>query len=274
MLCSHEAAAAPMIVGQRIRRPDALDKVKGSALYIEDVAVAGALVAGVLRSPHAHARITRLDVFAARNLPGVQAVLTAADIPGKNLIPDDPERLARPRRGRGPSRGRSGRARGRGGPEALAAGLAAIKVEYEKLPPRLDMERRWPRARSSRSGRSAAARRRWRWRGPDLVVVEGTYHTPYQEHAYIETNGMVAIPEGPGVVVHGLHAVPVLRAEGGGFRARLPPQPRAYRADGDGRRLRWQGRRPLRARRAGRAPGTRHRTARPPHHHPRRGHGR
>ena len=76
-----------MIVGQRIRRPDALEKVKGSALYIEDVAVAGALLAGVLRSPHAHARITRLDVFAARGLPGVHAVLTAADIPGQNLIP-------------------------------------------------------------------------------------------------------------------------------------------------------------------------------------------
>ncbi|PYQ43717.1 MAG: hypothetical protein DMF77_08960, partial [Acidobacteria bacterium] len=37
----------------------------------------------------------------------------------------------------------------------------------------------------------------------DVVVVEGTYHTPYQEHAYIEPNGMVAWPEGPGVVVHG-----------------------------------------------------------------------
>ena len=45
-----------MIVGQRVRRPDALDKVKGTALYIEDLAVAGALVGGVLRSPHAHAQ--------------------------------------------------------------------------------------------------------------------------------------------------------------------------------------------------------------------------
>jgi len=203
MLCSHEAAAAPMIVGQRIRRPDALDKVKGSALYIEDVAVAGALVAGVLRSPHAHARITRLDVFAARNLPGVQAVLTAADIPGKNLIPmiqSDWPVLAE-----GVVRhvGEAVALVAAEDREALAAGLAAIKVEYEKLTPRLDMEQalaageilaQWKVRRGEADVALARA---------DLVVVEGTYHTPYQEHAYIETNGMVAIPEGPGVVVHG-----------------------------------------------------------------------
>ena len=39
-----EPAAGSMIVGQRIRRPDALGKVKGSALYIEDIPVAGALL--------------------------------------------------------------------------------------------------------------------------------------------------------------------------------------------------------------------------------------
>jgi CO/xanthine dehydrogenase Mo-binding subunit len=192
-----------MIVGQRIRRPDALDKVKGSALYIEDMAVAGALVAGVLRSPHAHARIARLDVFAARNLPGVHAVLTAADIPGKNLIPmiqNDWPVLAE-----GVVRhvGEAVALVAAEDREALAAGLAAIKVEYEKLPPRLDMEAalaageilaQW----KVRRGEAEAALGR-----SDVVVVEGTYHTPYQEHAYIEPNGMVAIPEGPGVVVHG-----------------------------------------------------------------------
>jgi len=192
-----------MIVGQRIRRPDALDKVKGSALYIEDVAVAGALVAGVLRSPHAHARIARLDVFAARNLPGVHAVLTAADIPGKNLIPmiqNDWPVLAE-----GVVRhvGEAVALVAAEDREALAAGLAAIKVEYEKLPPRLEMEEalaageilaQW----KVRRGEAEVALGR-----SDVVVVEGTYHTPYQEHAYIEPNGMVAIPEGPGVVVHG-----------------------------------------------------------------------
>jgi CO/xanthine dehydrogenase Mo-binding subunit len=192
-----------MIVGQRIRRPDALDKVKGSALYIEDMAVAGALVAGVLRSPHAHARITRLDVLAARNLPGVHAVLTAADIPGKNLIPmiqNDWPVLAE-----GVVRhvGEAVALVAAEDRESLAAGLAAIQVEYERLAPRLDMEEalaageilaQW----KVRRGEAEAALSR-----SGVVVVEGTYHTPYQEHAYIEPNGMVAVPEGPGVVVHG-----------------------------------------------------------------------
>src|ERR1700704_1318250 len=128
-----------MIVGQRTPRPDALEKVKGSALYIEDVAVAGALLAGVLRSPHAHARIARLDVFAARNLPGVHAVLTAADIPGKNVIPmiqNDWPVLAE-----GVVRhvGEAVALVAAEDREALAAGLAAFKVEYVKLPPQLAM---------------------------------------------------------------------------------------------------------------------------------------
>jgi CO/xanthine dehydrogenase Mo-binding subunit len=192
-----------MIVGQRIRRPDALDKVKGSALYVEDVAVGGALLAGVLRSPHAHARIARLDVFAARNLPGVHAVLTAADIPGRNLIPmiqNDWPILAE-----GVVRhvGEAVALVAAEDREALAAALAAIVVEYEKLPARLDMEEalaageilaQW----KVRRGEAEVALGR-----ADVVVVEGTYHTPYQEHAYIEPNGMVAWPEGPGVVVHG-----------------------------------------------------------------------
>ena len=129
-----------MIVGQRLRRPDALDKVKGSALYIEDLAFAGALVAGVLRSPHAHARITRLDVGAARALPGVHAVLTAADIPGQNLIPmiqtDWPVLAAGVVRHVGEAVALVA-AEDR---EALAAALAAIEVEYEPLPALLDME--------------------------------------------------------------------------------------------------------------------------------------
>src|SRR5438876_937886 len=192
-----------MIVGQRIRRPDALDKVKGSALYVEDVAMGGALLAGVLRSPHAHARIARLDVFAARNLPGVHAVLTAADIPGQNLIPmiqNDWPVLAQ-----GVVRhvGEAVALVAAEDREALAAALAAIVVEYEILPARLDMEEalaageilaQW----KVRRGEVEVALGR-----SDVVVVEGTYHTPYQEHAYIEPNGMVAWPEGPGVVVHG-----------------------------------------------------------------------
>ncbi|MFN8526863.1 MAG: xanthine dehydrogenase family protein molybdopterin-binding subunit [Chloroflexota bacterium] len=68
-------------VGFSIPRPDGAEKVTGQTRYVADLHPRGMLHAKLLRSPHAHARITRLDVSKARALPGVRAVLTAADIP-------------------------------------------------------------------------------------------------------------------------------------------------------------------------------------------------
>ena len=67
------------VVGQRPVRPDGVDKVTGRALYGADATAPGMLVGAVLRSPHPHARIVSLDTGAARALPGVKAVITAAD---------------------------------------------------------------------------------------------------------------------------------------------------------------------------------------------------
>ena len=190
-----------MIVGSRVRRPDAMDKVRGRALYIEDMAPAGALLGGVLRSPHAHARIVRLDVSAARALPGVHAVLTAADVPGRNLIPmiqaDWPVLAAREVRHVGEAVALVAADDAR----ALAAALAAIRVEYQPLPALLDMERALAAGEvmahwKVRKGDAAAA-----LAAGGLAIVEGTWRTPYQEHAYIEPNGMVAAPDGMGGVV-------------------------------------------------------------------------
>jgi len=193
-----------MIVGQRVPRPDAPDKVKGRALYVEDLDFAGSLVGRVLRSPHAHARIARLDVSRARALPGVNAVLTARDIPGHNLIPliqpDWPVLAAEFVRHVGESVALVAAETS----EAAEAALAAIVVDYEPLAPMLDMEQalragevlaHW----KVRRGEAAVALSR-----SDVVVVEGTYHTPYQEHAYIEPNGMIGVPDGQGgVVIYG-----------------------------------------------------------------------
>src|SRR5438128_6302837 len=129
-----------MVVGERIRRPDAPDKVKGSALYIEDLAFTGSLWGAALRSPHAHARIARLDVTRARTVTSVHAVLTAKDIPGKNLIPmiqaDWPVLAAEFVRHVG-----EGVALVAAESRELAAeALRTIAVEYERLPALLDME--------------------------------------------------------------------------------------------------------------------------------------
>ncbi len=68
-------------VGLAIPRPDGPEKVTGRVQYVADLAPHGLLHAKLLRSPHAHARIVRIDASRARTLPGVRAVLTAADIP-------------------------------------------------------------------------------------------------------------------------------------------------------------------------------------------------
>lgn len=70
-------------ISRRLPRPDALDKVTGKGVYADDLYVAGMLHARALRSRYPHARLLKVDTSKARALPGVAAVLTADDIPGR-----------------------------------------------------------------------------------------------------------------------------------------------------------------------------------------------
>ena len=81
-------------VGTRPIRPDGVPKVTGRAMYGADLAMAGALYGKVLRSPHAHARIRSIDTSKAAALPGVKAVVTAADFPDQKFEYVGPERVA------------------------------------------------------------------------------------------------------------------------------------------------------------------------------------
>ena len=81
-------------VGKSVVRLDARDKVRGKLQYGADLEYPGALIGKVLRSPYPHALIKRIDVEKAKAVPGVAAVLTARDVPGRNgfgaIIPDQP----------------------------------------------------------------------------------------------------------------------------------------------------------------------------------------
>ena len=66
------------VVGRRTPLADGVEKVTGRARFTADLG-SGPLVGGILRSPHAHAEIVRIDTTRARALPGVRAVLTGAD---------------------------------------------------------------------------------------------------------------------------------------------------------------------------------------------------
>ena len=69
------------VVGTRPIRQDGAEKVTGRARYSADINLSGMLYAKVLRSPHAHARIKKIDASKAEALPGVKAVVTSAELP-------------------------------------------------------------------------------------------------------------------------------------------------------------------------------------------------
>ena len=67
------------IVGSRPNRPDGLDKVTGRAKFGADAYATGMLHAAIVRSPHAHAKITHIDTSKAESLKGVKAIVTRKD---------------------------------------------------------------------------------------------------------------------------------------------------------------------------------------------------
>jgi len=76
-----EATAALKVIGQRLPRVDARERVTGEARYPADLTLPGMAYARLLRSPHAHARILRIDTARAAALRGVLAIVSAADFP-------------------------------------------------------------------------------------------------------------------------------------------------------------------------------------------------
>ena len=69
------------LIGTKVPRVDGPDKATGRAKYTGDIDLPGMLVARVLRSPHAHARIVSIDTSKAEALGGVRAVITYKDAP-------------------------------------------------------------------------------------------------------------------------------------------------------------------------------------------------
>jgi len=131
--------SAASLIGQRIPKMDAPEKASGRTRYIHDIDLPGQLHAAILRSTRVHARIVRIDTAAARALPGVHCVLTAADVPDQRPIGVAKDHLPLKR-----DRVRSERdeiAAVAADSEAVAlAALKLIEVEYEDLPVVADAE--------------------------------------------------------------------------------------------------------------------------------------
>jgi len=132
-------AAMGSLIGKRIPKMDAPEKASGKTRYVHDIDLPGQLHAAILRSARVHALIKRIDATAARALPGVHCVLTAADVPDQRPIGVAKDHLPLKR-----DRVRSERdeiAAVAADSEAIAlAALKLIEVEYEDLPVVADAE--------------------------------------------------------------------------------------------------------------------------------------
>ncbi len=74
---------ATNLLGERIKRKEDPPLIQGRGHYVDDVKLEGMLYMAFARSPYGHARITSINIEAARNAPGVAAILTADDLKGK-----------------------------------------------------------------------------------------------------------------------------------------------------------------------------------------------
>ncbi|RME51380.1 MAG: hypothetical protein D6796_01065 [Caldilineae bacterium] len=196
------------VIGKRIPRHDAVLQVTGQAQYGVDITRPGMLVAKALRSPHPHARIRVLDTSAAEQLPGVAAIITAADVPNNRfgfthvdqpLLAEDKVRYQHE-----PVAVVAAESR-----EAAEEALRRIRVEYEPLPgvfdPLAAMDKGAPLVHEER-GSNLAAHLKIRhgdieqgWREAE-VIVEETITTQMVEHSHLEPHAAVAEMEPRGVL--------------------------------------------------------------------------
>jgi xanthine dehydrogenase molybdopterin-binding subunit B len=136
------------VIGTRPIRHDGIEKVTGRALYGADVQMAGLLHGRVLRSPHAHAHIRKIDVKKALAMPGVEAVVTSADLhdPGSHVV-ELGEGAINLRhlscnilaREKALYQGHAVAAVAAVSPHIAEEALALIRVDYEVLPPVIDV---------------------------------------------------------------------------------------------------------------------------------------
>ena len=208
------------IVGKSTQRLDAVAKVTGRAMYTDDFFERDMLVGKVLRSPHAHARVLRIDATKAKALPGVVAVLTPADLPKiKFATAGHPWSLDPGHRDVEDRLILTEKARFVG--DAIAAVVAEdlliaekalhlIEVEYEVLPHVLTaedaMQEGAPLLHENRPGNIVSSFGvqfgdvEAEFQAADLVF-EGEYETSIVQHCHIESMSAYAFVDSDGRVV-------------------------------------------------------------------------
>jgi CO/xanthine dehydrogenase Mo-binding subunit len=262
------------VVGRSPAHHDFVDKVKGSLLYAADWRLPGMLHGRIVRSQLPSARITRIDVAAARALPGVVAVLTAADVPSNRIVEMASGGLAELEVAMPVLA--TGRVRYVGEPVAVVAAVTEqiaheaaelVSVDYEEMPGVFDVE-------SARAEGAPAVHEAgnilvtWQIQCGDAasalaaadVVVDGEYRSQHVEHAYLEPeagvgwleNGVLTLRVSTQVIEHAATIARILQLPqskvrviaaymGGGFGGKEDMTVEPYLA-----LLVWHTRRPVR----------------------------
>ena len=206
------------LVGTRPLRPDGIDKVTGRARYGADMSAPGQLVGLVLRSPHAHAEIKKIDTSKAEKLAGVKAVITSADLPdltnGDAGMYDTLENCMA--RERALYDGHAVAAVAAVDAETAKAALKLIKVQYKKLKHVTDVDEAMqpnapivqPRIKDKDTGKPTNVCGMTPFGHGDIekgfaeadVIVERSYKTEQTHQGYIEPHACLATmgPDGQG----------------------------------------------------------------------------
>ena len=189
------------VVGKRVIRSESQHRVIGAGLFADDIKYPDMLEAAVVRSQIARGKILKVDFGQLGKINGFQGVFTFKDIPGRNAIPiviDDQPFLA------------ERNVNYIGEPIAVvvadnrnAARIAAMKAEVriKKQSPLLDPLQARNHPEIHPFGEDNVFKH-MRIRRGDVdsafrdcdIIIENEYRTPYQEHAYIEPQAMIAIP--------------------------------------------------------------------------------
>ncbi len=182
------------LTGTEVNRLDAADKVTGRAKYTYDIHLPGMLYGKILRSPHPHAKVVKVDLSRAEAHPGVKAVVNLR-LPERETVRYAGEEVA---------------AVAAVSPEAAEEALRWIDVAYEELPfCVVEEESMAPVAPQIHpNGNVEVPRRRQREQGDIEAgfagadqVIEATYRVPVQTHSSLEPHGAVARWEGDELTV-------------------------------------------------------------------------
>lgn len=198
-------------LGERIPRIDAIAKTLGTAEYVDDMKVPGMLYGSALRTKYPRALIKKIDISKALEHPEAVAVLTAKDVPGKryigHIVRDWPAMIAE---------GEETRYVGDAlalvaakSKKALKEIISLIEVEYEELTPlsnpAMALADGAPKIHPDGNILDREAVKRGNVDeaiANSKYVVTNHYSTPFTEHAFMEPESALAMPDGDGVIIY------------------------------------------------------------------------